>query len=68
METAMGCAAVFPTLATPTTSEAEACVTGAVMAGAAGHFAGHHGNLGAAGGLRIQPCPGSTTPIIDLCQ
>ena len=52
METAMGCAAVF---STPTTSEAEACVTGAVMAGAAGHFAGHHGNLGAAGGLRIQP-------------
>ena len=28
---------------------------GAVMEGAAGHFAGHHGNLGAAGGLRIQP-------------
>ena len=55
METAMGCAAVFPTLATPTTSEAEACGKGAVMEGAAGHFAGHHGNLGAAGGLRIQP-------------
>ena len=55
METAMGCAAVFPTLATPTTSKAKACLKGAVMEGAAGHFAGHLGNLGAAGGLRIQP-------------
>jgi hypothetical protein len=54
MKTAMGCAAVFPTLATPTTSEAEACGKGGVMEGVAGHFAGHHGNLGA-GGLRIQP-------------
>ena len=51
METAMGCAAVFPTLATPTTSKAKACLTGAVMAGAAGHFAGHHGNLGSGGGF-----------------
>jgi hypothetical protein len=55
MKTAMGCAAVFPTLATPTTSEAKACLKGAVIEGAAGHFARHHGNLGAAGGLRIQP-------------
>ena len=54
MKTAMGCAAVFPTLAAPTTSEAKACLKGAVMGDAAGH-AGHHGNLGAAGGLRIQP-------------
>ena len=66
MKTAMGCAAVFPTLATPTTSEAKAWLKGAMIEGAAGH-AGHHGNL-RAGGLRTQHCRGNTTPAIDPCQ
>ena len=55
MKTTMGCAAVFPTLATATTSEAKVCLKGAVVEGTAVHFAGHHGNLRAAGGLRTQP-------------
>ena len=63
MKTTMGCAAVFPTLATATTSEAKVCLKGAVVEGTAGHFAGHPGNLRAAGGLRTQHCRG-----IDPCQ
>ncbi len=39
----------FPTLATATTSEAKVCLKDAVVEGTAGHFAGHYGNLRAAG-------------------
>ncbi len=49
MKTTIRCAAVFPTLASATTSEANVCLKCAVVEGTAGHFAGHYGNLRAAG-------------------
>ena len=53
MKTIISCAAVFLTLATVTTAEAKGCLTGAVVGGTAGHFAGHHGVIGAAAGCVI---------------
>lgn len=37
----------------PTPSLARGCIKGAVIGGAAGHFAGHHGLLGAGAGCII---------------
>jgi hypothetical protein len=34
-------------------AEAKGCLTGAVVGGAAGHYAGHHGLIGAAAGCVI---------------
>jgi hypothetical protein len=53
MKTIIGCAAVFLTMATVTTAEAKGCLKGAVVGGTAGHFAGHHGVIGAAAGCII---------------
>jgi hypothetical protein len=53
MKTIISCAAVFLTLATVTTAEAKGCLKGAVVGGTAGHFAGHHGVIGAAAGCII---------------
>ena len=53
MKTLIGCAAVFLILATATSAEAKGCIKGALVGGTAGHFAGHHGLLGAAAGCVI---------------
>jgi hypothetical protein len=53
MKAIISCAAVFLTLATVTTAEAKGCLKGAVVGGTAGHFAGHHGVIGAAAGCII---------------
>jgi hypothetical protein len=53
MKAIISCAAAFLTLATVTTADAKGCLKGAVVGGTAGHFAGHHGILGAAAGCVI---------------
>ena len=40
-------------LAVTAPAEAKGCIKGALVGGAAGHFAGHHGLLGAAAGCAI---------------
>ena len=54
MRTILGCAAlalVFSTATIP--AQAKGCIKGALIGGTAGHFAGHHGLLGAAAGCVI---------------
>ena len=46
-------AGLIATAALPTTAHAIGCVSGAVLGGVGGHFAGHHGLLGAAAGCAI---------------
>ena len=53
MKAIISCAAAFLILATVTTADAKGCLKGAVVGGTAGHFAGHHGILGAAAGCFI---------------
>ena len=62
MKTVIGCATIFLTLAiitsfltlaTITSADAKGCIKGALVGGTAGHFAGHHGVLGAAAGCVI---------------
>jgi outer membrane lipoprotein SlyB len=53
MKALIGCAAIFFAFATVQSVEAKGCLKGAVVGGAAGHLAGHHGILGAAAGCVI---------------
>jgi hypothetical protein len=54
MKKAFGCAAVAITLVALTAPvQAKGCIKGAIVGGAAGHFAGNHGLLGAAAGCAI---------------
>jgi len=53
MKTLIGCAAILFALATVTSAEARGCLKGAAVGGVAGHFAGHHGVLGAAAGCVV---------------
>jgi hypothetical protein len=48
------CAAIaIALLAITLPADAKGCIKGAMVGGAAGHFAGHHGLLGAAAGCAI---------------
>ena len=40
-------------LATPNSAQAAGCIRGAIVGGAVGHFAGHHGLVGAGVGCAI---------------
>jgi len=53
MKAVIGCAAIIFALATVTSVEAKGCLKGAAVGGVAGHFAGHHGVLGAAAGCVV---------------
>ena len=53
MKALIGCAAIIFALATVTSAEANGCLKGAAVGGVAGHFAGHHGVLGAAAGCVV---------------
>ena len=53
MKALIGCAAIIFALATVTSVEAKGCLKGAAVGGVAGHFAGHHGVLGAAAGCVV---------------
>ena len=54
MSKMFGCAAIAITLVAITPpADAKGCIKGALVGGAAGHFAGHHGVLGAAAGCAI---------------
>src|SRR5450756_35449 len=53
MKALIGCAAILFALATVTSAEARGCLKGAAVGGVAGHFAGHHGVLGAAAGCVV---------------
>jgi hypothetical protein len=54
MNKIFGCAAVAIALvAIAAPAEAKGCIKGALVGGAAGHLAGHHGVLGAAAGCAI---------------
>jgi hypothetical protein len=54
MKVLMGAAALLLTAAfLPGHADAAGCLKGAVVGGAAGHFAGHHGVLGAGAGCLI---------------
>ena len=54
MRTILGCAALALAFSTATIpAQAKGCVKGALIGGTAGHFAGHHGLLGAAAGCVI---------------
>ena len=53
MKLLVGCAAIVIAMATVTSAEAKGCLKGAAVGGVAGHFAGHHGLLGAAAGCVI---------------
>jgi hypothetical protein len=54
MRTILGCATLALAVAITTIpADAKGCLKGAVVGGAAGHFAGHHGVLGAAAGCAI---------------
>lgn len=52
MKTLIGCAALALVLAASPVN-AKGCIKGAAVGGTAGHFAGHHGILGAAAGCII---------------
>lgn len=45
--------ALLSTIALPGSADAAGCLKGAVVGGAAGHFAGHHGVLGAGAGCLV---------------
>jgi hypothetical protein len=51
----IGCAALAIAIASMTTiaADAKGCIKGALVGGTAGHFAGHHGLIGAAAGCAI---------------
>jgi len=53
MKVLVGCAAIIFTLATVTSANAKGCLKGAAVGGVAGHYAAHHGILGAAAGCVI---------------
>ena len=53
MKIVVGCAAIIIALASVTSANAKGCLKGAAVGGTAGHFAGHHGLLGAAAGCVI---------------
>jgi outer membrane lipoprotein SlyB len=53
MKVLVGCAAIILTLATVTSVNAKGCLKGAVVGGVGGHYAAHHGILGAAAGCVI---------------
>jgi outer membrane lipoprotein SlyB len=53
MKALIGCAAIIFALPTVTSVEAKGCLKGAAVGGVAGHFAGHHGVLGAAAGCVV---------------
>ena len=53
MKIVVGCAAIIIALAGVTSADAKGCLKGAAVGGTAGHFAGHHGLLGAAAGCVI---------------
>jgi hypothetical protein len=54
MNKTFGCAAIAIALVAITApAEAKGCIKGALVGGAAGHFAGHHGILGAAAGCAV---------------
>ena len=54
MRTILGCAALALAFSTATIpAQAKGCIKGALIGGTAGHFAGHHGLLGAAAGCVI---------------
>lgn len=54
MNKTFGCAAIAVALfAITAPAEAKGCIKGALVGGTAGHFAGHHGLLGAAAGCVI---------------
>ena len=46
-------AAALALVAGVTSADAKGCIKGALVRGAAGHFAGHHGFIGAAAGCVI---------------
>jgi hypothetical protein len=46
-------ALALTTLLSPVPAEAKGCLKGAAIGGVAGHFAGHHGVLGAIGGCAV---------------
>ena len=52
MKSLIGCAAIILALAM-SPADAKGCLKGAVVGGAAGHYARHHGLLGAAAGCVI---------------
>ena len=53
MKALIACAAILFAFSTVQSVEAKGCLKGAVVGGAAGHLAGHHGMLGAAAGCVI---------------
>ena len=53
MKALIGCAAIILALATVTSADAKGCLKGATVGGVAGHYAAHHGILGAAAGCVI---------------
>src|ERR1700688_4383722 len=54
MNKTFGCALIAIALVAVTApAEAKGCIKGALVGGAAGHFAGHHGLIGAAAGCVI---------------
>ena len=54
MRSILGCAALALAFSTATIpAQAKGCIKGALIGGTAGHFAGHHGLLGAAAGCVI---------------
>jgi hypothetical protein len=53
MKTLVGYTAIALVLALATPAHAKGCLKGAAIGGTAGHFAGHHGLLGAAAGCLI---------------
>jgi hypothetical protein len=54
MRTILGCAALALAFSTATIpAQAKGCIKGALIGGTAGHFARHHGLLGAAAGCVI---------------
>jgi hypothetical protein len=50
---ATAAALAFLVLLAPSVSEAKGCFKGALIGGVAGHFAGHHGLLGAVAGCLV---------------
>jgi len=53
MKILIGCTAIVVALAGITSAEAKGCLKGAAVGGIAGHYAAHHGVLGAAAGCVI---------------
>jgi hypothetical protein len=53
MRALTGLAVIIMAVASVTTADAKGCLKGAVVGGAAGHYAAHHGVLGAAAGCLI---------------